>query len=1384
MTNASKKRWSMVALLIVSCLGLMPEVRGSDEARKLPSAVMLKRAPDRSSNGERAWPELDPLEIEKISAALPERGSIPTGKSKRRLLVFFRTDDYPHLSIPHWNKLIQMLGERTGAFETVFSQRTEDLNPENLRGFDAVFFNNTCRMKTPPEVRAALQGFVREGKGFAGNHGAGDNWHDWEEGTQMLGAEFINHPFGSIRIKVDEPGHPLTKMFSESSFPFSDEIYTFRAPYSREKLRVLLSIDYAGSPDVAKAEARMKEKASSSEARPFDVRAVESIRGDHDYPLAWVRPWGAGRVFYCALGHRAEVTFDPAMVRFYLEGIRYALGDVVAPDGPVARTVGTTKGGVGTRTVGETEPDSEKPAGQRHALYEEVTFDPAFEVQTFATPPQMNSPVFIAATPSGDVFVSSDANGAVSTTKGVGRIYRLRDTDGDGRADESTEYAKVDAPRGLVVDGQAVYVLHPPDITAYIDRDGDGVADEERVVVRDIGWPLSGRRADHASNGLELGIDGWLYAAIGDFGFMQAKGMDGRTLQLRGGGVVRIRPDGTGLELYSGGTRNILEAAISPLLDGFARDNTNDGGGWNTRFHHFSGLEDHGYPRLYKNFADEAVAPLADYGGGSGCGAVWVDEPGWPAEWNQRPYTIDWGRQMMSAHRVEAKGATFVELDSPKDLVALKPDVKRVNAFRPTDADMDAKGHMFLASWRDGGFGASPSCGLIFRIRPRGHQGSAVPAFEKVSVLTLVEVLRSPSHRARLAAQRELLRRGESAELVSALGKLIEDGLARLESRVAALFTLSLMQGDRSFGFLERFAGDGVLAPWALRAMADDVRTASKVSRSVIERALGSGDARLRREGLFAAARVGDVALAPKMAPLFADPDPVVAHTAVRAMTVLGAHLECFRVVDSLSEAEASRVGALRVLRSMHRMDVVEGLITRLDGEKDVMRRRGILSALCRLYHVEGKWEGDSWGTRPDHRGPYYQPEPWEGSTRIAKALTKALQGRDASELSWIGSEVARERVDVAEVTRTLLEMATREAALVSPLVRQLALAEDVPRAAIPLLIETATGKDVDAELRHLAAVALARTDSADAFSAVLKSLHLPGKGDGPHLARKAFQEARHLENHYDLLIAESGREVPHARSAMEGLAILAGRMFGAPEARAASEEALSKLFGRGGKVQRMVVLVARDVRLTSWAARIAPLVKSEDKELAEAASQYFKTVGMDATKATQVTSPDQFVGVMGMSQVVEGLGRVKGDIRRGQMLFTQQGCIACHTVKPDQTLKGPYLGNIAATYGRSALAEAILEPGKSIAQGFATNVFRMRDGREHMGFVVREAAQLVTFRTMSAQEITVNRSEIREREVREGMSMMPGGLAAALSIEDLAALIAYLEDLNATSGK
>ena len=104
----------------------------------------------------------------------------------------------------------------------------------------------------------------------------------------------------------------------------------------------------------------------------------------------------------------------------------------------------------------------------------------------------------------------------------------------------------MDSPRGAVFDGDTLYVTHPPNLTAYHDTDNDGIADESRVLVRGLGFDLKFRGADHTTNGVEMGIDGWLYIAVGDYGFVKADGKDGRELQLRGGGVVRVRPDGSG----------------------------------------------------------------------------------------------------------------------------------------------------------------------------------------------------------------------------------------------------------------------------------------------------------------------------------------------------------------------------------------------------------------------------------------------------------------------------------------------------------------------------------------------------------------------------------------------------------------------------------------------------------------------------------------------------------------------------------------------------------------------------------------------------------------------------------------------------------------------
>ncbi|CAN5278510.1 hypothetical protein BH23VER1_BH23VER1_00510 [soil metagenome] len=114
-------------------------------------------------------------------------------------------------------------------------------------------------------------------------------------------------------------------------------------------------------------------------------------------------------------------------------------------------------------------------------ILKDVTVAEGFDVSLFAAPPAANYPVFVAAAPDGTLFVSSDGNGSLGRSPERGRILRLRDTDGDGRADQVTTFAEnLDSPRGLLWDHDRLYVVHPPDLSVFIDSDGDGVSDKKK----------------------------------------------------------------------------------------------------------------------------------------------------------------------------------------------------------------------------------------------------------------------------------------------------------------------------------------------------------------------------------------------------------------------------------------------------------------------------------------------------------------------------------------------------------------------------------------------------------------------------------------------------------------------------------------------------------------------------------------------------------------------------------------------------------------------------------------------------------------------------------------------------------------------------------------
>jgi putative heme-binding domain-containing protein len=91
---------------------------------------------------------------------------------------------------------------------------------------------------------------------------------------------------------------------------------------------------------------------------------------------------------------------------------------------------------------------------------------------------------------------------------------------------------------------------------------------------------------------------------------------------------------------------------------------------------------------------------------------------------------------------------------------------------------------------------------------------------------------------------------------------------------------------------------------------------------------------------------------------------------------------------------------------------------------------------------------------------------------------------------------------------------------------------------------------------------------------------------------------------------------------------------------------------------------------------------------------------------------------------------------------------------------------------------ESILKPSAKIAQGYEAYSFAMADGQVVTGFIVSEGASTIQVRESSGALRELKRSDIEERR-RQETSAMPDGIAANLTPEGLADLVAYLRSLG-----
>ncbi|MBT4767801.1 MAG: glucose dehydrogenase, partial [Phycisphaerae bacterium] len=299
-------------------------------------------------------------------------------------------------------------------------------------------------------------------------------------------------------------------------------------------------------------------------------------------------------------------------------------------------------------------------------------------------------------------------------------IVRLRDTDGDGVADERIRFA---GPFDEVLDGTGsgliaidgdIWYTNIPHLWRLRDTDDDGMADEQESLQRGFGVRVALR--GHDMHGLRLGPDGRMYWSIGDRGY-HLELPDGRVLEdPHSGAVFRCERDGSNIEVFYRGLRNPQELAFDQYGYLFTGDNNSDsedrarvvyiaeGGqtGWDMAYQTLNGDNDRGpwvqeavWKMDHPGRPAWALPPLSYIGSGPS-GLTYLPGTGMPDRYDNRFLLCDFRgspeHSSVLAFGVEPDGAGF-------EVVDIHPFVKNILC---TDVEVGWDGRVYVSDWVQG----------------------------------------------------------------------------------------------------------------------------------------------------------------------------------------------------------------------------------------------------------------------------------------------------------------------------------------------------------------------------------------------------------------------------------------------------------------------------------------------------------------------------------------------------------------------------------------------------------------------------------------------------------------------------------------------------------
>jgi type 1 glutamine amidotransferase len=228
---------------------------------------------------------------------------------KGAVLVLSKTNGFRDPDqIPAANKALDAIVHGIGR-DVFVTENAAVMNPRDLARFSVIVLSSTSGTIFDDEQRAAFKAWIEQGGGVVLLHGAGgDPTYDWAWYPQVLiGTQFIGHTgrpkqFQQATIDVIDRGNPATRDLP-AKWVRTEEWYSFDRVPIGYNTRILATLD-------------------ETSYDPFPDR----VRMGSPHPLIWTRCIGKGRMFFSALGHKAETYAEPLHRKLIAGAIRWAAG--------------------------------------------------------------------------------------------------------------------------------------------------------------------------------------------------------------------------------------------------------------------------------------------------------------------------------------------------------------------------------------------------------------------------------------------------------------------------------------------------------------------------------------------------------------------------------------------------------------------------------------------------------------------------------------------------------------------------------------------------------------------------------------------------------------------------------------------------------------------------------------------------------------------------------------------------------------------------------------------------------------------------------------------------------------------------------------------------